>query len=123
MDDGRADQKDLPRQLPFYQDAFVADSKIHQYLFVRREKDDKSAFLLRWGFSDERPEELRAALMVHARTGRVVGARATKTGTAYEVRAPMFVPVGRKPWVSSIWHLESGSSEPRFVTLYPAHRV
>jgi hypothetical protein len=105
-------------KIPDAQSCTVQDSKITLYLLKPRPKDDKSKFLIGFGFSMENWQVLAAALRDHV--NRLDGAvsRQTPNGQTYEVNCNIQTPDGRNPCVNTYWEIIPGSP-PNFVTLIP----
>jgi hypothetical protein len=114
--------EDHPSYLPSADRAIVEDEKITRYLLEWRAASDKSRFFFRVGFSLERPDELRDALLAHARECPIISQRVTDTGISYRLEGPLTTPDGRHPEVYTVWHVVDGFSSPRFVTAAPNRR-
>ena len=80
----------------------------------------KSAFFKSFGFLSSDWEQLRDALIAHARDNELDRSYVTKFGIVYEVIGQLTTPDGRSPTVlvaSIIWHSEDF---PRLVTALPS---
>ena len=108
-------------RLPNADQAIVPERKITGYLLADDHPSGgpKSAFFKRFGFSGDRPDELSAALRVHASAHDVAHARTTVRGMKYEISGPFKAPDGRMPMVRTVWIILSGDTVPRFVTAMP----
>ena len=80
----------------------------------------KAVFFGRFGFTAEAWTALRDALLDHARSGSVVSISDSRFGRKYTLEGPLATPDGRTPLVRSVWYIETGEQNPRFVTAYPA---
>jgi uncharacterized protein DUF6883 len=109
-------------RLPNADAAIIDERKITDYLLARHHPAGraKAAFFLRFGFTAAAWITLRDALLVHARSARIVGAADTPFGRKYILNGPLATPVGRTPRVRAVWFIEIGEIAPRFVTAYPA---
>lgn len=98
--------------------ATVKDDKITRYLLVPRAKNDKSKFLLSFGFTMQSWNVLADALRDHVK--RLDGAvtRQTPNGNIYEVKCNLRTPDGRNPCVKTYWEVQPGLP-PNFITLVP----
>ena len=111
-------------KMPDAEVAYVPEEKITAYLLepVHPEGGDKAAFLIRFGFRVAAPEELRDALLQHAREGTLAATRATPFGPQYAVEGPLRTPDARDPGFRTVWLRKAGEAGPRFVTAYPTKR-
>ena len=112
------------RYVPGVADAIVPRRKVTDYLLSRthRAGKGKAAFFLRFGFSVTRWEELAEDLRRHARENAVVETGETAFGTRYVVDGPMRAPDGAVLRVRSVWFVERGETQLRFVTAHPLER-
>lgn len=81
----------------------------------------KAKFFIRLGFSPDNPEQLEAQLYVIAQSEPVVEIVRSPFGTKYIVDGETEAPRGKKAFIRTVWIIEHGSDEPRFVTAYPIH--
>lgn len=111
-------------KMPDAELAYVPEEKITAYLLepAHPEGGDKAAFLISFGFRVTAPEELRDALLRHAREGTVAATRATPFGPQYAVEGPLRTPDARDPGFRTVWLRRVGEAGPRFVTSYPTKR-
>ena len=79
----------------------------------------KAAFFARFGFTTGAWQELRDALLLHARSAPVVSVSDTPFGRKYILEGPLMSPDGRKPRVRAVWFLAAGETAPRLATAYP----
>lgn len=106
-------------RLPFLESAVVEERKITSYLLSDENSEGKSAFFAAFGFTPERWELLRDALLEHAATHEVYLRVNSQYGAKYIIEGALQTPIGRTPQVRSVWILENGLSAPRLVTAYP----
>lgn len=104
--------------------AFVEERKITHYLLATNHPrgGDKAAFFVRFGFAPGAPEDLRTALLRHAREGEVDEVEETPFGTQYAVEGPLRTPDGRNPEVRTVWLKRTEWAGPGLVTAYPSKR-
>ena len=116
----------MTARLPNADRASVAPRKISHYLLSDTSKSGrgKAKFLKRFGFAADRPDELVAALLLHAQSHDVSGSRKTEHGMMYEIVGPLVCPAAdcpkcKLPKVMTAWIIDEGLYDPRFVTLIP----
>lgn len=76
-------------------------SKITDYLLSRSHPRGaaKAEFFGQFGFSDERPDEFRRAVIEHALANDVLTTRISEFGVIIEVAGPVAAPDGRNPLI------------------------
>jgi hypothetical protein len=106
--------------LPSAANARVDPAKIQLYLLSSSHPIGraKARFFRRLGFAAARWEQLRDALLEHARRGDATPAPAGRFGQKYLIRGMLQGPLDRAR-VASVWIIRVGTSEPVFVTAYP----
>ena len=111
-------------RLPNIEEADIPEAKIRDYLLcsTHRVGKTKAAFFESFGFVSERWQELRDALLKHARDNEVQEWEDTEYGRRYVIDGPVWVPSGDSPRVRSVWFVEPGRRGPRFVTAHPLRR-
>jgi hypothetical protein len=102
--------------------AIVDLRKINDYLLslTHPEGRSKARFFISHGFTTGEPELLVAALLRHAREGKVRLSRRNVFGNIHTVRGSLLTPDGRGPIVESVWIIEFGTEFPRLITAYPS---
>ena len=108
-------------KLPDAAHAFVPLAKIKDYLLSETHVVGraKAAFFYELGFTRERPEDLRRALLDVARRGDIAEVVRTPYGTKYVVDGLLLAPTGERVKVRTVWIVERGDFRPRLVTAYP----
>lgn len=111
-------------RLPNVEHAIVKLEKLRDYLLsdTHARGRGKAQFFTRFGFSTGRPDDLREALLLHARKNDVVGLEESEHGVKYTVEGLLPAPDGRAPMVRSVWIIDNDRQSPRFVTAFPARR-
>lgn len=101
--------------------AIVERAKVADYLLSASHPIGraKARFFKRFGFRDDRPEELVAALLAHINDHEISDIQATVYGVRYRVDGALQSPDGRDPHVSSVWIILDGEPNPRFITAFP----
>jgi hypothetical protein len=79
----------------------------------------KARFFTGLGFRRDRWRELRDALLILARTGRVEHAAPSPFGHTYVLSGTIEGPQGRRAAVIAVWIVLRDEDSPRFVTAYP----
>jgi hypothetical protein len=104
--------------------AGVPHGKITRYLLDESHPvgGSKARWLIHAGYRPDCPEQLVADLIAIVRSSDVWTARETRYGVRYEVTGMVRSPTGRDPLIRTIWIVESGQADPRFVTAYPLKR-
>ena len=109
-------------KLPRAGKAFVPDDKFDLYLVPgHKVGGPKLKFLESFGFDRTNREAIRVALIVHASAGEAA-VIPTAFGVKYEVDDPLTTPSGVEPWTRTVWQIDDGATDPRFVTLKPLPR-
>jgi hypothetical protein len=106
-------------KLPNSAEAVVETAKLTDYLLSEENSGGKAAFFLAVGFSPDKPQLLRRALLTHGQSHDVVRLSATPHGLKVIIEGELAAPDGRKPQVRSVWIIEIEGSVPRLITAYP----
>ncbi len=108
-------------RLPGADRATVSAEKVRDFLLspVNPRARGKAAFFQALGFNGSNWEELQAALLVIARTGDANAGQQSEFGAKYEVRAIITGPAGRQAVIKTVWIVDAGDNQPRFVTAHP----
>lgn len=109
--------------LPNGERAYIDPRKISAYLLsvAHPVGRHKWAFFQALGFTPDDLERLADALRGIARTGTVVQQVPTTFGTRYIVDGTFTAPNGTIPSLRTVWIVEPGGTDPRFITAFP-HR-
>jgi len=100
-------------------DAVIARSKVTDYLLVRQDRGDKSAFLERAGYSARHPDLLVADLFRLSREAPAELVEENRFGRYYQVVGILTGPAGVGVSVRTIWMTEHLSGVTKFITLIP----
>lgn len=92
----------------------IPEEKITDYLLVQKEKNDKSAFLFKLGYSLENVNELTEDIRYIATHNEAQLQQRTQFGEMYEVKGKL-----KNKEVVTIWLLRSDTDKFRFITLFP----
>ena len=107
--------------LPYIEEAFVPEPKLSGYLLAidHASGRSKALFLNRLGFRQDQPDVLRRALLQHAADNAVSSVQSTPFGAKYLIEGRIAGPTGTAAAIRSVWFVETGERNPRFVTAYP----
>lgn len=96
--------------------------KVTKYLLNDRHPDgqSKAKFLSSFGFKIDEANILLAAINAHPTLNAVVGTVTNDYGVKSIVECSIQTPDGRNPCIRSVWMMENGSIDQRFVTAYPS---
>lgn len=100
-------------------DAIITDGKITHYLLVPREEDDKSKFLAQAGFTQGKPELLKAAIRQLAGSTEAIQDRNNEYGVFYRVTGELIGLNGRNLAVITVWLQRAVDGKFQFITLKP----
>ncbi|MBI1226258.1 MAG: hypothetical protein GC192_13575 [Bacteroidetes bacterium] len=109
-------------KLPNFEHATIREEKLEKYLLNISHPDgaSKARFFMQRGFSTESANNLRLALLEHAKEGKVVEEIQNPFGMKYVLKGFLKCPNGTKPNLCSIWIIENGKDIPELVTAYPS---
>jgi hypothetical protein len=99
----------------------VPDAKVRDYLLSSSHPVGrfKAVFFLALGFSLERWEMLRDALLDIGTGGNAAPGQASPFGQKFEIRATLVGPSGRRADVVTVWIVPIGQDFAHFVTAHP----
>ena len=108
-------------RLPHIDEAYVPESKLSGYLLAADHSTGrgKALFFSRLGFRRDQPDALRRALLQHAADNAVSSIQQTPFGAKYLIEGRISGLIGIAAAIRSVWFIETGERNPRFVTAYP----
>jgi len=108
-------------KLPNAERAIIPSDKLSDYLLSKSHLIGrwKARFFLSIGFSEEKADELKDALMNVAKNGEIKRTIKTDFGVKYVVEGVIWGPSGRRAAIRTIWIAETGQDRPRLITAYP----
>jgi hypothetical protein len=108
-------------KLPNVQSAYVDDAKLTDYIFnqLSSQGAPKGKFLSLIGFDPADLDSARDALLKHAQDNDVSSIETSSYGVKYRVDGPITSPTGRVAHIRTVWHIDAGRFDPRFVTFKP----
>ncbi|MCG3167608.1 MAG: hypothetical protein POELPBGB_03402 [Bacteroidia bacterium] len=93
----------------------ISAEKVKDYLLVQKEKNDKSGFLLKLGYTKENFNELMNDIKHIASHNEAVLQQQTPFGKMYEVKGNL-----KNFGIVTIWLLGIDNDKFRFITLFPS---
>lgn len=108
-------------KLPHIDTALIPAKKIVNYLLsdTHEAGRDKANVFKRFGSTSEAWEILAQALRQHAGQHEVTKIEPSPFGNRYVIEGSLQTPSGRAPQVRVVWFIDTGETDPRFVTAYP----
>lgn len=107
-------------KLPYRQNSYIPEDKLVSYLLSETHPVGRSkAKIFRGiGFNETNVGKLSEALLKIAQTQNVREARKLEYGTNYAIDGMLQINKGRIS-IRTVWFIELGENQPRFVTAYP----
>jgi len=111
----------FPVPLPNAARAIVEEAKLAGYLLdVSHPKgSSKARFFLAHGFSANRPDDLRIALIAHGQMHPVESVQSSSHGLRYIIVGPLALPDGAVRTLRTVWQFDHGTDFPRLLTAHP----
>lgn len=108
-------------KLPNRERAIVSPDKLIKYLLNPNHKrgGTKARVLASAGYTIDNWQQLEDDLRQYHLTVDISESKQTEYGISYEIRAPLQTPSGLTLIVKSIWQIDEGTDNPRFITLFP----
>ncbi|MDQ3683227.1 MAG: hypothetical protein M3352_09165 [Bacteroidota bacterium] len=88
--------------------------KITEYLLAKKEKNDKSKFLLSLGYSRENWQDLLNDIKTIAVANELILERKSEFGNLYSIKGLL-----KRKFIITIWLKQVDKDIYRFITLYP----
>ncbi|ETX00772.1 MAG: hypothetical protein ETSY1_09950 [Candidatus Entotheonella factor] len=109
-------------QLPNRFQAYIPSQKLSAYLLSETHPvgRDKAKFFRTLGFNENNLHLLEQGLLTIAHHATAQAVVDSPHGTKYVLEGILHTPDRRSPRIRTIWILETGEKNPRFVTAYPA---
>lgn len=117
----RAPWKPNLSSLPNQEQRWIPDAKIRDYLLNTDTPKGQSRhkFFVRFGFTRADWTVLKTALMEHAVTARIEGARSDQWGTTWRATGPIVTPDGRNPVITAFWIVRTDDPRPQLTSVVP----
>lgn len=108
-------------KLPNRKTAFIQPQKLIGYLLSESHSvgASKAKLLRRVGFNETNVDRLEAELLKIARSQPVKELVSSSHGTKYIIEGELSAPNGRVVRVRTVWIIDLGQVNPRFVTAHP----
>ncbi len=92
----------------------IPEEKITEYLLAKKEKNDKSKFLLSLGYSKENWQDLLDDIKNIAISNELILERKSEFGNLYSIKGAL-----KRKFIITIWLKQMDKDIYRFITLYP----
>jgi hypothetical protein len=99
-------------------DAVIPIEKVRDYLLKWIEKDDKSGFLIRAGYSRDAYQQLIDDIREQLLPAEAILQERREDGELYRIRGILRGPNGRELRVRTVW-IVCEEAKPQFITLVP----
>jgi len=111
-------------KLPNADDAIIPRAKLIDYLLSETHPvgKAKATVLRKYGYHDDNVDDLAEALTRIAVEEDVNDIVSFAYGIKYVIEGALATPDGRSIDIRTIWMIDHGRHEPRFVTAYPRQR-
>jgi hypothetical protein len=108
-------------KLPNREQAFIQPVKLTEYLLSETHSIGKSKakFFQNFGFNKDNSSLLEQELLTIARNHEVIEVISTIHGTKYVMTGTINTPVNRPVNILTVWIIDAGEEDPRFVTARP----
>ncbi len=108
-------------KLPNREKAYIPLPKLHNYLLSKIHSIGKwkAGFFLSLGFDATKVDELERDLVAIAHSEDISEVIPSVHGTKYVVDGLLQAPNGRSVQMRTVWIIDAGEDQPRFVTAYP----
>jgi hypothetical protein len=109
-------------QLPNGLQAYIPSEKLSAYLLSETHAvgKAKATFFRALGFNETNLPLLEHGLLALAHNAPVQDVVPSPHGVKYIIEGVLEAPSGASPRIRTVWILETGEINPRFVTAYPA---
>lgn len=107
--------------LPNAEHAIVPISKLKEYMLSEHHPIGrfKAKVFQSWGFKESNLEVLEKGLLTIAQSQHVTEETTSPYGIKYVIDGTLHNPNGQPRRVRTIWILDHGQTQPRFITAYP----
>ena len=109
-------------QLPNRLQAYIPSEKLSAYVLSETHAvgKAKATFFRALGFNETNIPLLEHGLLTIAHSAQVQEVVPSPNGIKYIIKGVLEAPSGASPRIRTVWILETGEPNPRFVTAYPA---
>lgn len=108
-------------KLPNGQNAIIDESKISNYLLNESHKVgwSKAKYLRKAGFNESNIDLLKNNLLHLACYGEIVEQKKSVHGEKFVVLGSFTSPIQKEVTLNTVWCIDKGKTNPRFITAYP----
>jgi hypothetical protein len=108
-------------KLPNREFAYVPQSKLEDYLLSETHVvgRSKAEFFRKFGFDETNLDLLEQGLITIAQTQEVKEEISSPHGKKYVIDGSLLTPIRRSVKVKTVWIIDKGQHNPRFITAYP----
>lgn len=108
-------------KLPNRQNAYVPEDKLSEYLLSETHPVGKSKakFFRKLGFNETNIDKFEKALLSIAHENEIDEIKEIAYGGNYTVKGLLKTPTRKVATIKTVWFIESGKANPRFVTAIP----
>lgn len=100
----------------------ISQEKLLKYLLVFRNRNDKSKWLAKAGYSFKNWEVLENDLREQILPISAIPTDNTQYGQMYEIKGKLVGPNGKSIAICTIWMTEKVTEITKFITMYPDKR-
>jgi hypothetical protein len=107
--------------LPNREKAYIPTPKLYDYLLSTSHTvgKGKAKFFRGFGFNESNASLLESGLLSIARNEEIFTETTSPFGIKYTIDGSLATPVGTNVNIRTVWIIETGEDEPRFVTAHP----
>ncbi len=107
--------------LPNREKAYIRAPKLYDYLLSTSHTvgRGKAKFFREFGFNESNANLLESGLLSIAQSEDVVTKVTSPFGTKYTIDGSLMTPIGTQVNIRTVWIVETGEDEPRFITAFP----
>jgi len=107
--------------LPNCEKAYIPTPKLYDYLLSNSHTvgKGKAKFFREFGFNESNASLLESGLLAIAQNEDIFAETTSPFGTKYTIDGSLLSPFGTRVNIRTVWIIESGEDEPRFVTAHP----
>ncbi len=108
-------------KLPNNELAYIPSSKLINYLLSRTHAVGKSKarFFRKFGFDETNVDIFEQGLKIIAQKNEIAEQVSVLHGEKYIIDGKLETPIGRNINIRTVWIIEKGEINPRFVTAHP----
>ena len=107
--------------LPNYENAYVPESKLIDYLLSETHAvgKAKAKYFRSLGYTKTNADQLKRDILMIAKSYEITQKFETNFGLKYTIEGRLRTPNGSIARITTVWVIEPPDNRPRFVTAYP----